>query len=302
MKKLFLKLSSSLIGLGLALASGSSLVFGISQERKDVVNYMREMATIEWTPSEDITYWNLGLGLKFEKGKTYFGIPYTQNNRNANLSVFKDNLNEKNEYTGSTESGYYYGNDPISAICMAWERAARKPVLARKAGEGTANKDGFFNWFKYPGTYEIFNFLAGEKSTFVFTEKFLRVGNYTIPKNTISTDEIIKHNTVEVVKDSYSKLQPGDALVVRIQGVRYHIVLVSEVDVENQKVKIIEQRGTNDKGNFQKEEGNFETTVNSKKINTSWNVDKEMIFDELLENKFLPVTIETLTKIDAIKN
>lgn len=50
--------------------------------RTTVVNYMNEMASIEWTPSVSFKHWSYGLSggnnMYWRAGTTYSGIPYTQ--------------------------------------------------------------------------------------------------------------------------------------------------------------------------------------------------------------------------------
>ena len=72
--------------------------------RATVVKYMRSMATIKWSTSKNITYWNYVNNVnetrKFSAGVTYTGMPYTQLNR-KNLNQFQSQLSGS-KYIGST--------------------------------------------------------------------------------------------------------------------------------------------------------------------------------------------------------
>ena len=118
-KKLFLFLGITV----LFAQDGTGVVRGQSDEksnealRNEVVARLREMATVPWTPSEDIVYWNPKHGVVFKKGEWYTGVPYTQRNRQTPVARFKKHLDSEGNYVGPSD---YIGSDCSSSVSNAW--------------------------------------------------------------------------------------------------------------------------------------------------------------------------------------
>ena len=181
--------------------------------RDKAVAYMRNMATIKWTPSKTIPYWSGGTR-SFKAGTTYKGMPYTQNNR-QNLATFKKYL-KNGKYVGSAKSTTYVGNDCSSAVRFAWLNGISAKIS-----------------FSYTG-----NMLPGSKTG------TLVVGSYSA-NSTKSTKAITTSNGTSKMYASYAKLQPGDAIFARVAGVVNHARLVTKVTGSGAsgKVYCIEQCG-----------------------------------------------------------
>ena len=110
-------------------------VFEASKEapRDAVLNYMRTMATVEWTPAKDWTTEHkdaaensrLKLGLEYKAGKTYYGIPYanTASSLDGFLSVMEDGKFTPN----STYYTELIGNHCSSSMDRAFEQVVDIP-------------------------------------------------------------------------------------------------------------------------------------------------------------------------------
>ena len=179
--------------------------------RAEIVAYMRSMATIEWIPAEDITFYDTSLGVMFKAGQTYYGVPYSQKVRNGSYELFSSYLDENHVYRGPTGSSAYIGSDCSSAITMAWRTFdPQQPFLGP--------------YYRVPGRGNI-----------------VKVGEYEYTSDTVSS-EITSYNGREVMYAAYALLKPGDT-VLWYRGSDGHIRMVSAVDPANQCVYVIEQAG-----------------------------------------------------------
>lgn len=153
--------------------------------RTTVVNYMTQMATIEWTPSVSFRHWSYGQAggnnMYWSAGCTYYGIPYSQYSRNTNLELFKNNLKGK-KYVGLSGQRTYLGSDCSSAVSMAYQQADPQ--------------------FGIYSTYDMFP-VSGIMRM---------VGNYN-HCNTNSASEICANNGKSVMQEAYRHLQAGDLVV-----------------------------------------------------------------------------------------
>ena len=177
------------------------------QDRKTVVEYMRKMATVEWTPQRYIPYWNVESKFKgWPAGSVYKGIPYTQKARETTYEKFCNNLNGMT-YIGPVGRETYKGSDCSSSVCMAWKQINPDfPICSTEAllpGNKGIRKVGLYN---HTGS-----------NTKTFTNK---------------------EENRNVLYVAYKQLQPGDVLVER-NGDKGHVMMVSGV-YEN-SVTVIEQ-------------------------------------------------------------
>ena len=176
--------------------------------RAKVVSRIREMATIPWTPQEDITYWNKNYGVVFKKGERYTGIPYTQRNRQTSVKRFRKHLDSNGKYTGPAD---YIGSDCSSSVSNAWR--AIDPELPFLSTH-----------LMFPGMGRI-----------------VKVGDYNVTSLNLTSD-IVKDNGRDVIFAAYDMLKPGDAVMTRYET-DGHVRLVSKADPENRCVYVIEQCG-----------------------------------------------------------
>ena len=188
----------------------------IAAIRAEVVAYMRSMATIRWTPTADITFYDPDFGVMFKAGQTYYGVPYSQKVRNGSYELFSSYVDSNGVYTGPTGSSSYVGSDCSSAVSMAW-----------RVFDPTCSLVG--TNYRYPGRGKI-----------------VKVGEYNFTSST-QTSTVISDNGQDVMYAAYACLQPGDA-VVYYNPSSGHVRMVSAVDVENQCIYVIEQAGATEYG------------------------------------------------------
>ena len=95
----------------------------LQQRRATVVDYMYEMCTVKWTPSQDmqITYYKDGLKVtttEYAAGQIYYGIPY--NHGSSGMDRFVANMDVKNGvYTTKASlptTAYYVTDNKVAAI------------------------------------------------------------------------------------------------------------------------------------------------------------------------------------------
>ncbi len=216
MKKTAVVLSTSFLSILLVIVMvisvlpiGVSAALGVSDNRQKVIDYMRDMATIEWTAGKTFSTVKGGT---FYSNKKYYGIPYSQNTSITNsvsdtiyiaLSTFKTMLSNNNGLI-SQDIGR---NDCSYAVCKAWSRVDSGVKILNTASMN-------------PGVNNI-----------------VAVGNYTFKTDKATTCDI---NGEDTMYKAYACLKPGDA-VIR-DG---HVMLVSTVDSANQKITVIHQSGGN---------------------------------------------------------
>lgn len=236
----------------LCVAFPASAEASAASKRSKVVSYMRSMATIQWTPENEISYWKPWNGFNFKVGTVYTGVPYTQYGRETNLKQFKGFLKkegkQKPKYTGPTNSGGYRGSDCSSAVSMAWQQADPEFPIC---------------WT---------GILFPEHNA-----RVVKVGDYAVTANN-STAKIVQDNGAEKIKAAYAKLKPGDAVFNHAPSGAGHVRLVVKVNPKKKEVITIEQTGKNPNG--------------AEGTNSTWRVDKAYSFDELLGTNYLPISLK----------
>ena len=178
-----------------------------SEKRKKVVNYMRAMATVKWTPQTTFKHWS---GKRdWCAGTIYYGIPYSQNCRVTTYERFISNL-RGNKYIGPSTPSTYLGSDCSSAVSIAWQQADSS--------------------FSIRNTYSLQP----------DNPKISMVGNYSYSAAYCSnTRKICSNNGTSKMYSAYKNLQPGDAVVNRISSNGGHAMLVTSVS--SNSIKVIEQ-------------------------------------------------------------
>ena len=227
--------------------------------RQKILDYMRSMAEIEWTPSEDLEWWADKKRVLYKKGETYKGIPYSREWQWSNLEDFKTYLEERDGklvYVGPTEYYQYKGNACACSCSMSWRTVCPDlPILKTIKLE--------------PGKIYISSSVDGRTR-----QAFLKVGEYKMTKYDDSK-AVVKENGKDAMFACYAQLLPGDGLVKRPIG---HAMMVMRVDAEKQTVYIIDQYGV--------EKGKTEL-VNQ---NQSWHIEQPYTYEELFEQGYLPIS------------
>ncbi len=242
-------------------------VFGLSAQRKLVVDYMEAMADIIWTPENDLRYWNEKYGIVYKKGFSYMGIPYTQISRDTGLGNFNELTvvkDGKRVYVGENKDGKYFGNDCSSAVRAAW-------LLV--------NPTGSFSDTGHLGK----------------TGEVVGVGPYNFDFElfeTKSTSDICSKNGEEKMFKSYKELKPGDVVLSHTRtedGKRFgHVSMVTEVDKEKNLVFIVDQAGVGGDG-----------ALYSKGGRSSWR-HESLRFDVLYSKGYIPLANAKLVESDIV--
>lgn len=248
----------------------------LSPQRLSVINNFLMMATIAWEPKENMHYWNPKLEKVrkngeleaiFKKGKTYYGIPYSQNSRLTSFSTFLQNLkteNNINYYTGPTEN--YLGSDCSSAVMYAFKGTVDPLCDFLYTGGNSKNEIGSF---EPVGEFKFSNEIFKEFGTL----------------------EIVNRNEKESMFRSYESLMPGDIILKRIRnkdgGGFGHVRMVLSVDKDNKKLICADQTGVNNEGELKGQNGQ-----------STWQIDKEYSFEGIFKDGYIPLANTALLKLE----
>ena len=231
--------------------------------RQAVVEHMRTQAHVQWVPGNDIALKNdLGtwdVDLKYERGKTYHGMIYS--NLNSSYHKFVSELEANN---GKFRSDATSWEDIIGVGCCSAILNAIQQVTNDVYGETK-------------------NFIPNGKYT-----RAIKLGDYEVKENSSQTDEIVAANDEQTMYEAYALLDVGDVIVKRRNGAP-HIRLITEkatvvysangkVNPGRSYVKCIEQTNA------------FDNTRTDGKV-TTWREDKLYTFSDLIKSAYLPVTL-----------
>lgn len=227
--------------------------------RQAVVEHMRTQANVKWVAANDISYEAWSNLLKYETGKTYYGMPYSDFN-----SSYHKFVSELEPNTGK-----------FSSDATSWEDIT-----------GVGCCSAILNAIQ-----QVTNDVYGETANFVPNGKYTRaikLGDYEVKENCRQTDEIVAANDEQTMYEAYALLDVGDVIVRRRNGAP-HIRLITEkatvvysasgkVNPGRSYVKCIEQTNA------------FDTTRTDGKV-TTWREDKLYTFSDLIKSTYLPVTL-----------
>ena len=180
--------------------------------RELVASRMRQMVTLLWTSTEDITYDYGGGPVTIRAGRIYEGMPYTHGS-SADMAFLQF-------ATGQDENGVY----TISGL--AGERMTGQPVSAHISNDCADTL--FWAWGS-----------VSESISFRFTKEMtlytgcIPVGDYTYDRNTFdgATRLILEPYGQQHMYECYAQLQLGDGLVYYTSGEQGHARMVTEVSV-----------------------------------------------------------------------
>ncbi len=232
--------------------------------RQAAVDHMRKQASIVWSPKNNFGYKHDFGDWKFELnytvGTTYTGLPYAA--MMSTIEEFQKVLKEnKNKYP-STADSYY---DVMGVQCNT--------SITHSMQQFTPRADGTSRTFMPSFTDEFFGKICG---------------NYKVPAGVETSAEIINANTQDVMYQAYSAAKKGDVIMTKDEprGVS-HLRMVVDCVITEKNGKInpnrsylvtIEQTDT------------FDATRTDTK--TTWWVDHQYTFTQLLATNYIPVTIE----------
>ena len=273
----------------------------VLQERRDAAEaYMREMATVLWRATEDLTwtkdstlvteedlaaYCEEETPMKIYAGRLYRGIPYSYAGAPAgNFYKFFNGEDEKGYPTASgihwrnlngssSAGGSRIGNDCSGAVQLAWESVGG-------------------------------NFTRASTANMTQTYGYIPVGDYeTEAVEYVDTNKIAENNGGEVMFAAYAQLQKADAVVRRRNGAG-HTMMVVDVHLEytaegvidgmNSYITVLHQ--TSDY--IKKEACEYDETI-GEDVYKTFGVDNQYTFMKLLGSGYLPITCDVLVDADA---
>lgn len=228
--------------------------------RELVVDYMRSMATVRWTPENTFTltgkYQAWSYNLTYEENKTYYGLPFLTDSRGS-LEEFKDKFVNTNTYGGPTDKNCV-GNACYDAVYVALIQACPSITFTSTEDMLPANSTGL-----------------------------LPVGNWNWQASSCDTSVLNADNSLEVMAEAYAQLKPGDVVLKHIVAQDAgHARIVAEdpvivynndgtIDPTQSYITTLEQTNQWDK-----------TTEKQ----TTWWVDHKYMFNTLHTSNFVPLT------------
>ena len=211
----------------------------VQANRAEVIRYMNEMSTIQWTPTKDLKWVNSnGESKTYKAGVTYTGLPYTHNN--GSLERFQSILDENGYVLESMETGSYVagegyfgwvqyaGNNCSTAVNWSWLRVSN--AFAKQQPTHTTPYHG-----GHMGNYQV------ATATMIPTEDtranraIYAVGNWDVFSTIVDgkrvdaeyddskaaytctdekyTGEVLQNNGLDTMLEAYAMARGGDAMV-----------------------------------------------------------------------------------------
>ncbi|MBE6643055.1 MAG: hypothetical protein E7615_05330 [Ruminococcaceae bacterium] len=242
--------------------------------RKAAVDYMRKMATFEWTPLE-----NCGTSLNkpnwkythnYEKGVTYRGLPYASSNRSfgdflknieENGGKFRD-LTSKENAAKIHQNWWFWGVECNSSTDCAIQQFS--PIANHVARQYMPS----------------------------FKDEFIGIlhGDVTVPEGATKTAYMIEASGEDKIFENYSLADMGDIIMHKNEDSGMcHVRMLTEkphveykdgrIDPENSYLTCIEQTDSFDK-------------TRTDGVLTTWRVDKKYPFAILLQKNYIAMTLE----------
>lgn len=259
--------------------------------RNRVVNAMRAQMNLTWTPSETFWVYNkpsdtdisstggVSVDIYFEAGKTYTGIPYT-NNSFSQKETFSDyivngvlDISKMNNVTAGVKNSSptveqkqtayanyrnFPGSDCSTAVVTSWNTVLNNRSQLKTLTSTRWMIPGNNNGILPVGTYDYIGYE--------------------------DTDAIVGAQKT-AIRTAYTQLQKGDA-VVHWRSAGGHVRLVVSNDTVNKKITTIEC------ANWSIPECKVNGVYVSNN-NTSWK-ELEYTYDSLISSSYIPITIEEL--------
>ena len=202
--------------------------------REIVLDYMKKMSSIKWTPKETFTIIKKGprtnVDLTYEKGKTYYGVSYS--GMKATLDQFEQFV-ENGEFDNN---GVFYFDEIVGNHCSSSIAMALQHLISNGGIGGYKPQKWYPGIFKFPNDIKI---------------PFEQYGdNYT-------SIEIWNFNSKTKIFEAYSMLKGADILYYCKPG-GGHVRMVygdaevvynedGTIDGEKSTVSVIEQTNAWDK-------------------------------------------------------
>lgn len=235
--------------------------------RDAMVEHMRKCASVKWVASRDFGMnqvfgnndWSVSLS--YQKGQTYYGLPYT------------DYFINYNTFESLIVDGKY------APVSEAWQEAPGLncySAILLSLQQFDPTEGWTADW------------VPGQK-----TFNLATVGPYKAPESPQSTKEINEYNGKDVMYESYRELKKGDIIYkkdfnrkdflhcrVVVEDATIAVNGAGKVIPSRSYVKCIEQTNSFDKS---RKEG----------VKTTWYVDHIYTFAELYDTEYVPLTLKT---------
>lgn len=264
----------------------------LAQRRDQAESYMRQMATVMWRASEDITYSNNSNSVDptsgeakdliyIRAGRLYRGLPYSHAAGGPNAFL---------EYAGEQDENGIY---TISGLTWHPLNGANKTA---RVGNDCASAVGL-SW----GT--LGNSLAQDSSTKYMTTKYgyLRVGEYESNDDAHTyTLPVCEANGYDKMAAAYAQLQKADAVVRRNKNdSNGHAMMVVSVHVEKTAeglidgvmsyITVLEQTS----GTIEAERCHYDAEL-GENVYETYLIDNKYTFFDLYSAGYLPITCKEL--------
>lgn len=270
------------------------------QSRRDAAeSYMRDMATVLWRATEDLT-WTTDSSLETEEdlaayceektpmvikaGRLYRGVPYSFSG--APAGSFYQFLGENDEKGYPMVNGLHWrslngtssgtgriGNDCSSAVQQTWESVGG-------------------------------NFIPASTEFMVPSYGYIPVGDYENKETSYTnTVDIANANGGDVMFAAYAQLQKADAVVRRKDGAGHTMMVTSvnvvynadgSIDGINSYITVLHQTSSY----LKKEACTYDETI-GEDVYKVYGIDDKYTFMKLLGDGYLPITCDVLVNPDA---
>jgi len=233
--------------------------------RQIVIDYMRKMATVEWVASETwTTTWknegNYKVNLKYYKGKTYYGLPYS--NCGTDFNCFMEYVED-----GVFTPNSHYHEELVGNHCSYSMVRSYQQVL-NFTGTGTLKPSSTSQRGK------MLMFPAGSG-----LEKPVKDDNWY-------SADLLKHNGMQKSFEAFALLDAGDMLYKHTTGAGHTRMVAGKPEVVRKADGTI---------NHNKSYVTVIEQTNAwfdKKENSTWFLDKKYSFADLYANSFMPITLK----------
>ncbi len=247
----------------------NSMFIKQENKREVVLEYIRDMATIKWTPNETFSlygkYQAWSYNLTYQKGNVYFGPPFLVDSR-CTSEEFENSLKD-GVYMGSTSNSDCIGSACYDAVFVALIQACPSITFKSTADMLPKNNTGL-----------------------------VAVGDWDWSASKQDTPTLKQNNTLDTMSKAYALLKPGDVVLKHIVkqdagharivngGPVLYYLPNGKIDPDKSYITTIEQTNSWDK------------EVSHK---THWWVDRVYTFRTLYDTYFVPLTPSDYTNEDA---
>ncbi|MBQ6702944.1 MAG: hypothetical protein IJN17_08345 [Clostridia bacterium] len=252
--------------------------------RQAAVDYMKKMATLEWTPLVDYSFglnrenWKYTFELK--AGTTYTGLPYSSGNRA--YDEFIKNINEN--------GGKFFDTTPIEEMQQTGNNMKTWGV------ECNSSTNAAIQQFSPVAKAVARQYMPS------FTDEFIGkvLGDIKVTPGLRRTEQIVAENDADAIYEGYAQLKLGDIIMTKNEDSGLcHVRMISvepevarngagRINPSRSFVKCVEQTDAFDQN---RNDG----------VLTTWRVDKMYTFTELYTRNYLPITLEVYeTNISVI--